>query len=397
MSWLPGICCCDTSSLGANSSNVGEYTSIDRQLAPSAQEQEERVEPSAATHQRQFAELAGSLHPEGNLAFEEIYALEAVVAAGAFGSHKTTWIANRIKPISTADNIVAVKEYKNVSADNAASIIREVQLLKDMHHQSIVRCIDFFSNSAEPSTKHLVMEFVEGGRLYDSIVAHGHYDEETARRTVANLADVLCYLSQQRVIFRDLKPENILLVRKDDLSTIKLCGFSFAAKLEVGQVTTHGKWYTAGYSAPEILRSQRYSVEVDVFSFGVVAYILLTGCIPWSEETWEDDDALNAAVLAGEAKFYAEDWEPLSFNARHFVERALANDRNERPTIEEMKEHPWLQPAIHWFGNPWVSRAAWAVKKNTSRLVNRSRQAYPAPQNISYDRNDENRPLMGPA
>ena len=241
------------------------------------------------------------------------------------------------------------------------------------------------------------MEFVEGGRLYDSIVAHGHYDEMTARKTVANLADAMGYLAQQRVVFRDLKPENILLVRKDDLSTIKLCGFGFATKLHSGESTTRGKWYTAGYSAPEILRSQRYSVEVDVFSFGVVSYILLTGCIPWSEETWEDDDALNNAVLAGDAKYYEDDWNHLSYNARNFVELALSNDRRDRPSIHELIEHPWLKPSDNWLGNPWMSRAAWSLRRNTARLVERSKQTHGAPVQSDYSGDDEKKPLMSPA
>ena len=400
MWWLARACCCD-SNIPA-SSTVSEYYNASNNrricdeadgLAPRAQYLDERSATKIA-HRKDSSSLYCSVTPSNKLSFQDIYALESLIAGGTLNSDRSTWIANRIKPLSTADNIVAVKIFENVNEGTAANILSEVALLKSLQHPSIARYIDFFSDVAKPSTKQLVMEFVEGGRLYDSIVLHGHYDEVTARKTVANLVDVLCFLSRERVVFRDLKPENILLVRKDDMANIKLCGFGYATKLAPGQHTTEGKWYTAGYSAPEILRSQPYAMEVDVFSFGVVAYILLTGCIPWSEETWEDDNALNSAVLAGDAKFYEDDWKPLSYNARHFVELALSNDRSNRPSIDELKIHPWLQENIQWLGNPWVSRTAWMVKKNAMRLIERPK--YKSCK-ISREECNERKPLMSPA
>lgn len=224
------------------------------------------------------------------------------------------------------------------SIEKLEDVYREITMLQSLSHANIISYIDFFENDSQV---HLVTELVEGGRLFDSICENGRYAEADARTIVMGVLDALTCLHERRIIFRDLKPENVLLVGGSARNQIKLCDFGFATQLTDRDYAT-GKWYTPGFGAPELLSGLPYSFKADVYSLGVLTYVLLTGCIPWDEDTWNDEAKLDEAMVSGDAKFHPEDWDSVSKVGRDFVSWAMCTDSSHRASIADLWRHPFI-------------------------------------------------------
>jgi calcium/calmodulin-dependent protein kinase I len=126
---------------------------------------------------------------------------------------------------------------------------------------------------------YLIMELAENGDLFDKIVKQGKFKEKEVQKIIAALIEALHYCHSHHIIHRDIKPENVLLSGGEN--QIKLCDFGFAKQLQHPKEKSMDSCGTPGYAAPEILDGKPYGVEVDIFSLGVVFYILLCGYPPF--------------------------------------------------------------------------------------------------------------------
>lgn len=150
-----------------------------------------------------------------------------------------------------------------------------------MDHPNIVKCYDIYEDE---KYIYIVMEFLQGGELFDQILKKEKFTEREARDIVAPIFDALDYCHGLGIVHRDIKPENLLFSNKDvDTAVMKVSDFGLARFVgeEVFATTTCG---TPGYVAPEILREKPYSHPCDFWSVGVVLYILLTGAPPFYDE-----------------------------------------------------------------------------------------------------------------
>ena len=138
---------------------------------------------------------------------------------------------------------------------------------------------------------------------------------------------------------RDLKPENLLCVSRADDTHIKLCDFGFAAKLK-GTRSLHQLCGTPGYVAPEILQRQAYGLEVDMWSIGVLTYILLGGYPPFYDD---DHEQLYERIKAGVYEFHDEFWSKISADAKDFIDKLLTVDPDARATADTILAHPWMR------------------------------------------------------
>ena len=185
--------------------------------------------------------------------------------------------------------VVAIKHIvKPEGKVDLAAMVREVQLMQSVDHPRLVKL------HKAVDTEHvlyLVVEQLHGGELFDRVVKRGPYPEEKARLVTRRLLDALLYLHAKGIAHRDLKPENILLASQSDDTQVKLIDFglsrSFLAEAEDARTPTVMKSPkgTVGYAAPEILRQRTYSSAVDLWSLGVVVFILLCGYEPFHAET----------------------------------------------------------------------------------------------------------------
>ena len=182
----------------------------------------------------------------------------------------------------------------------------------------------------------------QGGELLTKIQASSFYSESQARTVVSLLLSTLDHLHGRGVVHRDLKPDNILLASKDDLTHIKLADFGFAKAVEdlVGERTICGSPH---YIAPEILRKVPYGAPVDIWSCGVILFILLGGYPPFDDE---DEEKLFLKIKQGNFQFGMPQtpnvWREISPHAKDLISRMLQVDPKKRPTARACLTHPWF-------------------------------------------------------
>ncbi len=239
--------------------------------------------------------------------------------------------------VSKVDNLeVAVKVMTRTALDAKAeeAIRTEVKLLQSLDHPNIVGALDFFE---EPSHFYFVLEKVNGGELFDRIVQKTFYSEKEARDLVKVLLDALNYMHSNKIVHRDLKPENLLMTNPDDDADVKIVDFGFASSSEGFDLSE--QCGTPAYIAPEILFNKLHGAPVDMWSLGVILYILLGGYPPFHDE---DQNELFKRIKAGVYEFHEEYWSAVSAEAKDLISKLLVVNPLERLTAQQALAHPWL-------------------------------------------------------
>ena len=282
---------------------------------------------------KQYLAAAETPEPSSSsgMRFDELYRLKGVLGTGAFstvreGFHRSnTEISYAVKCINR----------KKLSEEDEAALLDEVSILKAMRHAHIIRLYDFFT---EPSTYYLVMERMRGGELFDRIVAKAYYNEKEARDTCKIVLEAVCHCHNHSVAHRDLKPENLLLLSEDDDSTVKIADFGFAKRVKKPNSLTT-QCGTPGYVAPEILEGKPYDERADMWSVGVILYILLGGYPPFIESTQRD---LFRKIRKGEYEFHEEYWGTVSKEAKNLIGSLLNVDVETRLSAKEGLIDQWI-------------------------------------------------------
>lgn len=224
------------------------------------------------------------------------------------------------------------------TAVDIEDVRREVAIMKHLpKHPNIVTLKDTYEDD---NAVHLVMELCEGGELFDRIVARGHYTERAAAAVIKTIAEVIQVCHKHGVMHRDLKPENFLFANKKETSPLKTIDFGLSMFFKPGQKFSEivGSPY---YMAPEVLR-RNYGPEVDVWSAGVILYILLCGVPPFWAET---EQGIAQAIIRSVVDFKRDPWPKVSPNAKDLVKKMLEPDPKRRLSAQEVLDHPWVQNA----------------------------------------------------
>ena len=231
---------------------------------------------------------------------------------------------------------VAIKMIeKDVDVDSA-EIASEFKIQRQFDCPYIVNIYDFCE---EPTRFILVMEYVNGGELFDAIVNDGPYSEHDAAALVQQILIGLKVLHDNNIVHRDLKPENLILQKNDDgTTTCKISDFGLAGIFTLERMRRYCG--TEGYAAPEIMRNVPYDESVDVWSLGVIVYVLLCAFRPFESE---DPVELYQLVTNGELEFPSPEWDDVSLLARDFIDKMLQRTPEKRIKIDEALEHPWIQ------------------------------------------------------
>lgn len=182
------------------------------------------------------------------------------------------------------------------------------------------------------------MDLMTGGELFDRIVMKDHYTELEAKKALHQIVIAIKYCHDKNIVHRDLKPENILYETPDENSALKLGDFGLATMLRPNQLMTVACG-TPGYVAPEILRGIAYGKEVDIWSIGVILYILLCGFPPFYDD---NNKKLFAQIVAANFSFPDPYWTNISQNAKDLVNKLLVVDPTKRLTAEQILAHPWM-------------------------------------------------------
>lgn len=261
-----------------------------------------------------------------------VYSLGKELGRGQFG---VTYLCTEI---STGRQYAckSISKRKLVSKADKEDIRREIQIMQHLSGQPNI--VEFCGAYEDKGSVHVVMELCAGGELFDRIIAKGHYSERAAAticRGVVNVVNVCHFMG---VMHRDLKPENFLLATKDENAVLKATDFGLSVFIE------EGKMYrdivgSAYYVAPEVLR-RNYGKEIDVWSAGVILYILLSGVPPFWAET---EKGIFDAILQGEIDFESQPWPSISESAKDLVRKMLAQDPKKRISSAQVLQHPWLR------------------------------------------------------
>ncbi|XP_020185249.1 calcium-dependent protein kinase 9 [Aegilops tauschii subsp. strangulata] len=224
------------------------------------------------------------------------------------------------------------------TAVDVADVRREVAIMASLpDHPALVRLRAAYEDD---EAVHLVMELCDGGELFDRIVARGRYTERAAAAAARTVAEVVRACHAHGVMHRDLKPENFLYAGKEEDAQLKAIDFGLSVFFRPGERFSEivGSPY---YMAPEVLR-RSYGPEVDIWSAGVILYILLCGVPPFWAET---EQGVARSILRGVLDFDREPWPRISDSAKSLVRQMLEMDPRKRLTARQVLAHPWLQDA----------------------------------------------------
>ncbi|KAM9375648.1 SNF related kinase b [Pholidichthys leucotaenia] len=230
--------------------------------------------------------------------------------------------------------LVAVKMIDKTKLDVMATshLLQEVRCMKLVQHSNVVRLYEVINT---PNTLYMIMELAEGGDLYDYILRHeGGVAEGTAKRHFAQIVRAVAYCHQLHVVHRDLKPENVLFFPQQ--GAVKLTDFGFSNLFQPGTMlaTSCG---SLAYSAPEILLGEEYDAPaVDIWSLGVILYMLVCGVPPFQET---NDSETLVMILDCRYSFP----EHVSDECRDLISRMLQKDPSRRASLNEIEAHHWLQ------------------------------------------------------
>ncbi|XP_019168314.1 PREDICTED: calcium-dependent protein kinase 24 [Ipomoea nil] len=255
---------------------------------------------------------------------------------------------------------------------------REVEIMRHLpKHPNIVSYKEVYEDK---EAVYLVMELCEGGELFDRIVAKGHYTERAAALVTKTILEVIQVCHKHGVIHRDLKPENFLYANGNENAPLKAIDFGLSIFFKPGQRFKEivGSPY---YMAPEVLRRD-YGHEVDVWSAGVILYILLCGVPPFWAET---EEGIAHAIVRGDIDFKRDPWPKISEDAKDLVKGMLDANPYSRMTIEEVLAHKWIQNAETVPNVPLGEGVTTRIKQFTLMNKFKKRVLMVVAENLSQD------------
>jgi calcium-dependent protein kinase len=237
---------------------------------------------------------------EGTL--RDIYKIGKVLGEGAFGevrlcTHRETKEKRAVK----------VLKKESMDAAEQATMLSEINILRSLDHPNIVKIFEYFEDEKR---FYIVTEHIQGGELFDEIIARGKFNEQDAGVLMKQLLSCVAYCHDRDIVHRDLKPENVLLEASKEFDQIKVIDFGTAMRHKPGSFLkdTIGTPY---YIAPEVLL-HKYSKQCDIWSLGVILYITLSGIPPFNGGS--DSEIMNA-IKSGKFSFKHAVWKTISSDA----------------------------------------------------------------------------------
>jgi len=224
-------------------------------------------------------------------------------------------------------------EKKTSGEEELQLLHREITIMKKLHHKHIIALYDVFEDG---ENIYLILELVTGGELFDQIVSRGVYSERDAAQVISQILEAVAYMHANGIAHRDLKPENLLCGGTDG-KQIKVTDFGLSKDFGKGNLRT--SCGTPDYVAPEVLKGQTYDNSVDIWSVGVICYILLCGFPPFYGNS---DQQIFEKIMKANYDFPSPDWDEITDDAKEFIQAILVLEPSERPTAADCLQAPWI-------------------------------------------------------
>eukprot|EP00742_Colponemidia_sp_Colp-10_P006479 GILJ01006941.1.p1 GENE.GILJ01006941.1~~GILJ01006941.1.p1 ORF type:complete len:563 (+),score=73.58 GILJ01006941.1:1062-2750(+) len=325
---------------GKSSRDRGIDTGIDTGIEGGIEGGEEDDDTGKASAFAPSPTAAVCFSTENPVPINQLYEFRGKLGAGQFAVVREA--TNRATNQRVAIKII---DKGRLLPSQQSRLHAEVQVMRTAQHPHIVKLLDVFETDLH---LYIVMELARGGELFDRICERGHFSEKTASRVMQKMVEAVDYLHSLGIIHRDLKPENVLLDSMDDDINIKIADFGLCKIFEKNDELaaprlTRAKTNvgTPGYQAPEVLERKAYGNECDLWSLGVILYILLCGFPPFQDN---DGDPSNQNRLIREATFSFPSpwWDSISDLAKDLVSHLLVKDVTQRYTADQVLNHPWI-------------------------------------------------------
>eukprot|EP00934_Nitzschia_sp_Nitz4_P008631 Nitzschia sp. Nitz4//scaffold73_size107353//86454//90514//NITZ4_004330-RA/size107353-snap-gene-0.110-mRNA-1//-1//CDS//3329557506//8621//frame0 len=234
----------------------------------------------------------------------------------------------------------AVKEIYEAQYEECGECLKEeidaLKRLRDVPY--IVRLLDIFQ---EPGKTYLVMEEMKGGDLLDRISEKVVYCEADARKVSRKLLEAIYFCHKKHIVHRDIKPENILLSSIENDTNIKLADFGCAKRFQPGTQKLFTLCGSPQYVAPELYthNNEGYDERCDLWSAGIVIYLILGGYIPFDAEEY----LLPQIIQKGEFEFHKKYWSDISEPPKKLIRSLITVNVERRATLEEALDDGWLR------------------------------------------------------
>ena len=258
---------------------------------------------------------------------EKDYKIGEQIGSGAFASVRKVVHKGSGQPRA----LKIIKKQKN-NKENARMYL-EVEILKKLVHPNIMQIFEFYEDK---KNFYIITELCEGGELFDKIVEKGSFTESEAAWVMRQLLSAVNYIHSNKIVHRDLKPENILLDTKKD-NIIKIIDWGTARFFDKSKKMNRISG-TPYYIAPEVL-AEKYDEKCDVWSCGVILYILLCGYPPFNADS---DEQILEKIKIGKFSYPPEEWDTVSPLAKDLVNSMLQFHPSKRLSASEALEHKWL-------------------------------------------------------
>lgn len=272
---------------------------------------------------------------------EAKYEIGELLGSGAFAVVKK--VIDKETNQAYAMKIVDKKKMALVQTDRKDILMTEVELLKKLNHPNILKLYEVFDT---PATLFMVLELVNGGDLYDTLKKAGRLPETYARPIFGQLLAAIYYMHSKNVSHRDLKPENVLVQRSPSGKIqVKLSDFGLSRATKTDQTLMQTMAGTLDYCAPEIITHYHtgngYGREVDMWSLGVILYIMLSGIAPFGQG--QQAKQLLDDIIHGHFTFPERRFGDVSEEAKDLICQLLVPDPHVRWTAKQALEHTWIR------------------------------------------------------
>jgi len=256
------------------------------------------------------------------------------------GSFATVQLAKH----TPTGEMVAIKvtDKSQISDSKLRGVYKEAHIMKSLSHPHIAKVFQIIDTE---DTFYVVMEHASGGDLFQHLAQTGRIQEKEVKEKFRQIVSAVRYCHQKNIVHRDLKPENILL---DSKNNIKITDFDLSEEFVPGaQLDTYCG--TLEYFPPEFFKGKKFhGPEAEVWSLGVLLYELLTDCCPFGESDWA---IVSQRVRRG--KCYLPDY--LSTDCKDLISMMLSVDPKQRPSIDIVNNHKWLQMGVEQEQKPKIS------------------------------------------
>ena len=268
---------------------------------------------------------------ESNRKVEDTYFfIKPPLGSGMFGTvykakHKKTGVFRAIKRIK--------KDMKNTTSLEA--LLKDVDILKTLDHPNIIKVYEYYQDEG---SIYIVTELCTGGELFEQIIKEKNFTERKAGELMRQMLSAIAYCHEKKLVHCDLKPENIIFESQSNNNLVKIIDFGNSSFCE-GDSKLSNRFGSVYYVAPEVLMGS-YTEKCDVWSLGVIMYLILSGKPPFNGV---NDQIILKKVYEGKFNFDGPEWQNISADAKDLISKMLTFDFNNRITARKCLEHKWIK------------------------------------------------------